>query len=68
MEGRAATVLKGSGLQPTGSAWCAFGIWPFEGRLFPQRQPRWPKMMGDRNRMSLARDNCLSARDTKIPI
>jgi len=51
-----------------GSARCSFGVWPFEGRLFLQCQPRQPKTMGDVNQMSMACNNCLSACDTKIHV
>lgn len=45
-----------------------FGVWPFEGRLLPQCQPRQPKMMGDTAPVPLAHGNCISPRDTKMPV
>lgn len=61
-QGRAATALKAQ----AAARGVHFGVWPFEGRLFPQCLPPWPTMMGDMNQMSPAWNNCLSARDTKI--
>lgn len=45
-----------------------FSVWPFEGRLLPQCQPRQPKLMGDTAGVSLAHNNCISLCDTEIPV
>lgn len=63
MPGGAVAVLMDFGLLSV-----HFSVWPFEGRLLPQCQPRQPKVMGDMSRMSVAHNNCISLRDTKIPV